>query len=131
MVGVWLSTGPPVPAVQPEASISARSAENLVWLGRYAERAEGTLRVLRVVHDRRNDFADGSNPAGGACVRVLLSALTEVTRTYPGFSAQGGDEQMADPGAELQSLAISADRPGTLAFAVRRSALGRCCPCRT
>jgi uncharacterized circularly permuted ATP-grasp superfamily protein/uncharacterized alpha-E superfamily protein len=120
MAGVWLATGPPAPAVAPDASISSRSAENLAWLGRYAERAEGVVRVLRVTHDRRNDFADGSNPAGTACVRVLLAALTEVTGTDSGFTGEGGEARMADPGDELQSLAIAADRPGTLAFAVRR-----------
>ena len=119
MAGVWISAGPPVPAVEPDASISARSAENLVWLGRYAERAEGVLRLLRVVHDRRNDFADGANPAGVACVRVLLAALTEVTSTKPGFVGEGSELRLAEPGDELQSLAISAGRPGTLAFAVR------------
>ncbi len=61
MAGLWLASGPPVAAVAPEASMSSRSAENIFWLGRYAERAEGVLRVLRVVHDRRNDFADGTN----------------------------------------------------------------------
>ena len=120
MVGVWLSTGPPVAAIQPEASISSRAAENMVWLGRYAERAEGTLRVLRVVHDRRNDFADASNRAGAACVRVLLAALTEVTATYPGFAGDDAEARLADPGEELQSLATAEGRPGTLAFAVRR-----------
>ncbi|HEX3425444.1 MAG TPA: circularly permuted type 2 ATP-grasp protein [Acidimicrobiales bacterium] len=121
MAGVWISSGPPVPAVEPEASISARTAENLVWLGRYAERAEGVLRLLRVVQDRRNDFADGAHPAGVACVRVLLEALTEVTSTQPGFA--GGDDQSEgrrrDPGDELYSLITDADREGTLAFAVR------------
>jgi uncharacterized circularly permuted ATP-grasp superfamily protein/uncharacterized alpha-E superfamily protein len=115
--GYWLSPGPAVAAVAPEASISSRAAENLVWLGRYAERAEATLRMLRVVHDRRNDFADGTNPAGVACVGVLLAALTQVTDTCPGFLAA---DNLAAPGDELQSLAIDGDRPGTLAFAVRR-----------
>jgi uncharacterized circularly permuted ATP-grasp superfamily protein/uncharacterized alpha-E superfamily protein len=114
--GYWLSPGPAVAAAAPEASLSSRAAENLVWLGRYAERAEATLRMLRVVHDRRNDFADGTNPAGVACVGVLLAALTRVTDTSPGFLAA---ENLAAPGAELQSLAIDGDRPGTLAFAVR------------
>jgi uncharacterized alpha-E superfamily protein len=117
--GYWLSAGPAVPAVEPEASISSRAAENLVWFGRYAERAEDVLRILRVVHDRRNDFADGSNAAGVACVNVLLAALTRVSDTFPGFVGEGAASRLAAPGAELQSLAISADRPGTLAFAIR------------
>lgn len=117
--GYWLSTGPTVRAVEPEASISSRAAENLVWLGRYAERAEGVLRLLRVVYDRRNDFSDGSYPAGAACVGVLLRALTEVTATYPGFVGDGAAARLAAPGDELQSLAMSGDRAGSLAFAVR------------
>jgi uncharacterized circularly permuted ATP-grasp superfamily protein/uncharacterized alpha-E superfamily protein len=117
--GYWLSPGPPVVAVEPEASISSRAAENLVWLGRYAERAECMLRLLRVVHDRRNDFADGSNPAGVVCVEVLLAALTHVSDTYPGFVGEGATERLASPGDELQSLAIAGDREGTLAFAAR------------
>ena len=83
--GYWLHHGPAVAAVEPEASVPPRAAENLVWLGRYAERAEDVVRMLRVVHDRRNEFAHDTNPAGTACVRVLLAALTHVTATYPGF----------------------------------------------
>jgi uncharacterized circularly permuted ATP-grasp superfamily protein/uncharacterized alpha-E superfamily protein len=120
MAGYWLDSGPTVVAVEPEASVSSRVAENLVWLGRYAERAEDVVRVLRVVHDRRNDFADGTNPAGVACVRALLGALTHVTATYPGFAGEGAEERLTEPGDELQSLAVDAERAGTLAFAVQR-----------
>jgi uncharacterized circularly permuted ATP-grasp superfamily protein/uncharacterized alpha-E superfamily protein len=122
MAGYWLSTGPAVAAVEPAASVSSRAAENLVWLGRYAERAESVVRLLRVVHDRRNDFADGTNPAGTACVHALLAALTNVTDTQPGFVGPGPDvgRRLASPGDELQSLAVDGDRPGTLAFDVQK-----------
>jgi uncharacterized circularly permuted ATP-grasp superfamily protein/uncharacterized alpha-E superfamily protein len=120
MTGYWQSSGPVVQAVEPEALVSSRVAENLVWLGRYAERAEGVVRVLRVVHERRNEFADGNNPAGTACVHALLAGLTHVTSTYPGFVGEGADERLADPSSELQSLAVDSERPGSLAFAVAR-----------
>ena len=94
-------------------------AENLFWLGRYAERAEAMARLLRCVHDRRNDFSAGANPAGTECLRVLLGALTHVTTTYPGFVGDGGDERLAAPGAELFALPWTSSRPGTLAHAVR------------
>ena len=35
--GFWLVPGPPVAAVDPAASMSSRAAENLFWMGRYAE----------------------------------------------------------------------------------------------
>ena len=138
----WLHTGPAVVAVEPEASMSARAAENLFWLGRYAERAEDVVRLVRVVQDRRNDFQHGSNPAGTRCLHALLGALTRVTTTWPGFAGDGpendggvragegagddaGDDHalaalLADPGPELGSLVLDDERPGTVAYAVRR-----------
>jgi uncharacterized alpha-E superfamily protein len=115
--GLWLDSSRIVAAVAPEGSMPARATENLFWLGRYAERAEGTVRLMRVVHDRRNDFAHDTNPAGTACLRALLVALTDVTTTYPGFAA-GAD--LLDTGRELEALALDVDRPGTLAHAVSR-----------
>lgn len=113
--GYWLRGGPLVPALEPEASMPSRAAENLFWLGRYAERADAVTRLLRVVFDRRNEFAHGTNPAGTAALEALLRALTEVTTTGPGFL---DDAILADPGDELASLMSDRDRPGTLAHAV-------------
>lgn len=118
MTGLWLDSGRIVAAVEPSGSMSSRAAENLFWLGRYAERAEDTVRLLRVVHDRHNDFAHDTNVAGKACLQALLVALTEVTTTYPGF-AHGG-ASVDEPGPELESLALDDGRAGTLAFSVRR-----------
>jgi uncharacterized circularly permuted ATP-grasp superfamily protein/uncharacterized alpha-E superfamily protein len=118
--GFWLVPGPPVIAVDPEASMSSRAAENLFWMGRYAERAESMARLVRAAHDRRNDFQRGGNPAGTECLQVLLTALTQVSFTYPGFVGEGATARLAAPGAELFALVVDERRPGTLAHAVRR-----------
>lgn len=114
----WFRSGPAVAAVDPAASMSSRAAENLFWLGRYAERAEDLVRLLRVVNDRRNEFERGTNPAGTVCLRVLLGALTHTTTTYPGFV---GDVAglLDSPEPELLSLLLDEHRPGTLAHAAR------------
>lgn len=117
--GFWLRPGPPVTAIEPEGSMSARAAENLFWMGRYAERAEAVARLLRTVHDRRNDFQHSPNAAGAECLEILLTALTRLTSTYPGFVAEGAADRMAAPDDELFALVVDEDRPGTLAFAVR------------
>lgn len=106
------------------AALTSRAAENLFWLGRYAERAEAQVRLLRVVGDRRTDFADRVGPAGTACVRTLLAALSRVSGTRPGFGYDGPhgvtDPPAAVVDAELASLMTDTNRPGTLAYAVHR-----------
>jgi uncharacterized circularly permuted ATP-grasp superfamily protein/uncharacterized alpha-E superfamily protein len=118
--GFWLHGGRPTTAVEPAGSMSARAAENLFWLGRYAERAEDVVRLLRAVHDRRTEFEHGLSPAGLECLRSLLVALTHVTTTYPGFVGDGADGRFAAPGTELRALEVDEHRPGTLAHSLRR-----------
>ena len=41
------------------APLPSRAADNLFWLGRYIERTEGLLRLLRAFHDRRAEGGPG------------------------------------------------------------------------
>jgi uncharacterized circularly permuted ATP-grasp superfamily protein/uncharacterized alpha-E superfamily protein len=50
----------------------SRAADNLFWMGRYAERAEGLVRVLRSMIRR---LADESQLGGGAAFAVLLHGM--------------------------------------------------------
>jgi uncharacterized circularly permuted ATP-grasp superfamily protein/uncharacterized alpha-E superfamily protein len=43
-------------------SLPSRAADNLFWLGRYIERAEGALRILRAWHGRLAEYADREQP---------------------------------------------------------------------
>ncbi|MBP1848950.1 circularly permuted type 2 ATP-grasp protein [Rhizobium halophytocola] len=43
-------------------SLPSRAADNLYWLGRYIERAEGTLRILRAWHSRYAETANREEP---------------------------------------------------------------------
>jgi uncharacterized circularly permuted ATP-grasp superfamily protein/uncharacterized alpha-E superfamily protein len=119
LTGFWLQSGPAVEGIDPMSSIPSRAAENLWWLGRYAERAEAVTRLLRTVHDRQGDFQGSANPAGVASLRALLTALTRITSTYPGFVGEGAQERLATPERELLDLVINYQRPGTLAHDVR------------
>ncbi len=62
--------GPRGPAISP------RTAENLFWMGRYAERAEDRVRMLRAVVDRWDDFHAHPGTPGGRALAVLLEVLT-------------------------------------------------------
>jgi uncharacterized circularly permuted ATP-grasp superfamily protein/uncharacterized alpha-E superfamily protein len=108
---VWVSgatvSAPAAPAaVGAAAPLSPRVAADLFWLGRYAERAEGTARLLRAVADRFADFRSSPEPAGGEALDVLLRAATAVTTT--------------PPGTPLHALITDRDLPGSLAYAVHR-----------
>ncbi|MBO3762009.1 circularly permuted type 2 ATP-grasp protein [Ciceribacter sp. L1K22] len=52
-------------------SLPSRAADNLFWLGRYIERAEGTLRILRAWHSRFAEAADPSQPLLADVTRYL------------------------------------------------------------
>ncbi len=119
LTGFWLDPGPTVKRIDPMASIPSRTAENLWWLGRYAERAEAVTRLLRVVYERRNDFQGSANPTGIESLRALLVALTHTSATYPGFVGTGADDRLEYPGHELLDLVVDDQRSGTLAQSVR------------
>jgi uncharacterized alpha-E superfamily protein len=110
----------PVPVPAPPDVLSPRVAADLFWLGRYAERAEGTARLLRAVTDRWADFQSSPEPAGRYALETLLRATTAVTMTAPGFLGEDAAGRLAAPGPELVSLITNRERPGTLAYAVHR-----------
>jgi uncharacterized circularly permuted ATP-grasp superfamily protein/uncharacterized alpha-E superfamily protein len=65
--------------------LPSRAAENLFWLGRYCERAEATLRIVRCLAGLMVENTEVSGPARDALVRLLalLSAwgATETIET--------------------------------------------------
>lgn len=97
----WVQDGPAPTSIT--ASISPRVAEDMYWFGRYAERAEATIRLLRAVGDRWDDFHSSGGTTGGQALDVVKAALADVTA----------------PGA-LADLLYDGSRTGTVAFAVSR-----------
>lgn len=95
--------------------LPSRAADNLFWVGRYVERAEGTARLLRAILSLRRELRDANGEGYQPYLHSLLRALTHVTSTYPGFVGEGGEELLLSPKAELRSLYQDANRPGSLA----------------
>ena len=95
--------------VQEPGVLPSRVVENLFWMGRYAERGEVALRLLRTLFLQLN----GVEPLSPGARRILLRALTEVTHTLPGFSAETAP--FGQPEAELRAVALDPARPGTVA----------------
>jgi uncharacterized alpha-E superfamily protein len=106
----------PAAAVEPHApgsdyDLPSRAADNLFWLGRYAERAESAVRLLRSVLTRLTDEA---GPSASAAFPVLLRTVRDTWDIEP---PSGSDlPQAALEALERALLAVifDAQRPDSL-----------------
>ncbi|MFV8835040.1 circularly permuted type 2 ATP-grasp protein [Aquisalimonas sp.] len=89
------------------AALPPAATENLFWMARYAERAEQSLRLLRIIlRLRASDVGAGT----GAPLRQLLAGLAAI-------SGQAGDTLRRDPADDaLVALLQDDSRTGTVAF---------------
>lgn len=94
--------------------LPSRVAENLYWLGRYAERSESIIRLLRIVFLHLLEPDD--DPDNETYLTRLLQAVTHLTETYPGFVGTGADRLLAEPSEELLSVFLDQERAGSLAY---------------
>ena len=90
-------------------SLPSRVVENLFWMGRYAERAEASLRLLRTVFVMLN----GEEPISDVCKPLTLSAVTEVTGSKPGF-INAAPKLISQPEQELLAIVKDANRHGSV-----------------
>ena len=108
-----------------EGELPSRVADNLFWLGRYAEKAENTIRVLHTALkeyrgdeilsiDTRSETPD----VIPVTLRVLLETLTKVTGTSPGFGDKTDQRRIANPWRDLKQLLIDENRYGSLASTI-------------
>lgn len=115
---MWLQADRIERAVKSSYHLPSRAAENLFWVGRYAERAEASARLLRVILNylSQGEPFGGDEEAAAESLPVLLRALTHVTMTYPGFVGKGSKTRLRRPGDELLSVAFGDNRSGSIRF---------------
>lgn len=114
-----------LPAATPSATravSSPRVLSDLFWMGRYAERAENTARLLTVTRERYHEFRYRQDMEGSECVPVLLAALGRVTGTDTGADGDS-HEMIATAPTTMWSLTADRRRPGALAQSVERLGL--------
>ncbi len=75
-------------------ALPSRAADNLFWLGRYVERAEGLMRLLRAYHTRLAETGDAKAP--------LPAALAEYLDRYGAETGTGVPPALVD----IQSAAL-------------------------
>ena len=85
---VWIMCDTPAPDEtmfddrrlrRPEtATLPSRAADNLYWLGRYIERTEGAIRLLRAYHLRRAEAGDPEDPRLRRIAKLLSGLFLDV-----------------------------------------------------
>ena len=98
-------------------SLPSHTAENLFWVGRYAERALGNARFQRTVIQWVTEGNRLQDENGSGSAEYLLRALTRYTYTFPGFSnLPAGHPDLQNPWKELRGLLFDENKTGSLSF---------------
>ncbi|MDT5183184.1 MAG: hypothetical protein QOI29_1342, partial [Mycobacterium sp.] len=122
-----IPTAPPVelPAMTPSPTrgiSSPRVLSDLFWMGRYAERAENTARLLIVTRERYHEYRYRQYMEGSECVPALLGALGQITGTDTGAGGSYADTVAGAP-RTLWAVTVDRHRSGSLAQSIERLGL--------
>jgi len=77
-------SGQPVSVSRASAELPSRVADNLYWIGRYVERLEHTLRVLRCVIARMADEAANDSASELTALMPVLAGLKMLPKRFSG-----------------------------------------------
>ena len=116
-VGLLSPADRPLSLARGGQEVAGRVADDLFWVGRYAERAEGGARGVRETLRRVLDLNAAPNAApDDPHLPVLLQSVTTLTATYPGFIGAGAATRLTAPQAELRGVIFDLHRTGSLRF---------------
>ncbi len=107
--------GVPLEITRGGSDLPSRVADNLYWLGRYVERAEGLTRLLRGVLVR---LTETSGLAESPELPTLLRTVTLMSDCFPGFIGDGAELHLPAPGDELSAVIHDTQRVGSLSSTV-------------
>jgi len=105
-----------VAALQRRGDLPGGAADNLFWLGRYAERAEQSARFMRTTLRLYRDAVEYQGAVDQVCLDDFIQGLTHLTTTYPGFVGAQGRSRRSEPIPELVALVLDRQRRGTISF---------------
>ncbi len=94
-----------------ERELSSRVADNLFWLGRYIERAEGTVRLLRSVIDR---MLDESGPGQRSDLTRLLGVMASRHQFPPELVEISTDDEQKKREAAIAAFILEEGKSGQL-----------------
>lgn len=131
-ISLWQQRTERIQTAAASDGLSSRAAENLFWVGRYAERAEGQARLLRIMIDKAKmgkmgletshlgqvapstlfteTFGEEAREVSELTyLRSMLRSLTGLTSSHPGFANK---QQSSE--SELLSIMLDTENSGSL-----------------
>ncbi len=112
-VSLLMSSGHNVGLRRSGAELPSRVADNLFWLGRNVERAEGAARLLRTILVRLTSESQlGSIPE----LPVLLRCAADQGQIEPGFVVEGMSQQLPKIEKALPAAVFDERQVGSLRF---------------
>ena len=114
-VSLWLQPSPDQITSASIATVPSRTADNFYWVGRYAERSESNVRLMRTIITRlvATETPDNNEALS---LQLLLRSLTQATATYPGFVSEDGKEKLKIPSEKILAIALDRELQGSLSF---------------
>jgi uncharacterized circularly permuted ATP-grasp superfamily protein/uncharacterized alpha-E superfamily protein len=91
--------------------LPSRAAENLFWVGRYAQRIIRISRFMRMV---LRNLTQSSSSADSESVKALLRTVTHLTSSYPGFLEDGEDMPLPRKFDAMHQLFCDVNFPGSI-----------------
>lgn len=98
------------------AVLPSRAAENLFWVGRYAQRVLRTSRFVRMVLRNLSQMGQSGGQESEA-LKALLHTVTHLTATYPGFTEDDNDP-LPRRFDNMHQVICDQNLPGSLVFNV-------------
>lgn len=102
--------------IEHPTSVAPRVADNLVWLGRYAERTDSSSRILRRALDLAFDHGSKPESRGGQVLKAVLSAAERIT------SVDLGSDDPASAHHRIRAAVHDPKVTGSVAHSVSRLA---------
>ncbi len=107
---LWMQSSPIGQALKRQTELPSRTAENLFWVGRYAERAELIARMLRTVllHMDDNDYLEDENARQS--LKGMIQAIAQITHVSEPEEPFEIDNQDSLPYEETVAVFIGEDK---------------------
>jgi uncharacterized circularly permuted ATP-grasp superfamily protein/uncharacterized alpha-E superfamily protein len=109
--------GQPLPLRRSGYDLPSRVADHLYWLGRHAERAEGTARLLRTVASR---LASEANRDAAVEVSIIMAALVSQFGEPREWLGPGRTASLQELRSEVEALAYNGSRSGSVQAGIDR-----------